>query len=69
MESTVIPQIDYEIFNTQSESWWSDNGIGSLTQVFLQPMACSLLSTYIYAKVGELPWQSVCWTWAAVVAY
>ncbi len=37
MGSTVIPQVDNDIFNYQSESWWSDNGFGALLRYFSNP--------------------------------
>ena len=37
MESTVLPQIDYEVFNTHSESWWNENGIGTLLKYYSNP--------------------------------
>jgi 2-polyprenyl-6-hydroxyphenyl methylase/3-demethylubiquinone-9 3-methyltransferase len=37
MDSIVIPQVDNDIFNSQSESWWSDNGLGAIIRCICNP--------------------------------
>lgn len=53
MDSTIIPYVDKDIFNNQSENWWADTGLGALIRLFSNPWRVPYFQRILKQKLDK----------------